>query len=228
MNNNIKYIQENFIESNQVCQIAGISPQKLLELIEKELIPKASYKIDLTYKISSPLQDEIVISEVKDYFPKNVINLIKTNILLKNPSEFKKTLKTEFVESFVINTDKKFGYDNVMNENGSVNMEKLNIVFEQEWQYYLKGIYGICTLNGTGTEIAKKEIAVKKLIVFNKSHKDNKLTEAEKKELLKLNSEFNEGSNLFAPFQSKNSSRGKYLDEILSKNSLTEFIKNYS
>jgi len=107
-------------------------------------------------------------------------------------------------------------------------MEKLNLAFEQEWQHYLQGIYGICTLNGTGAEIAKKEIAVKRLIEFNKKHGEKKLSDKDKKILNVLNNEFNEVSNLFAPYQRKNSSRGKYLDKILELNSLSKFIKNYS
>jgi hypothetical protein len=104
----------------------------------------------------------------------------------------------------------------------------LNLAFEQEWQYYLQGIYGICTLNATGAEIAKKEIAVKRLIDFNKKHGDKKLSDSEKKILTILNNEFNEVSNLFAPYQRKNSSRGKYLDKTLELNSLSELIKNYN
>ena len=67
MNNNIKYIQENFIESNFLCQIAGISQQELEELIDKNLIPNASYRIDSTSIISSPLGDEKRISETNRF-----------------------------------------------------------------------------------------------------------------------------------------------------------------
>lgn len=228
MNIDIKYIQENFIESKELCRVTGISYQELEELIKKEFIPNASYKVDSTCKISSPLGDEKVIFETKKYFPKNITDLIKTNNILKTPSALKKMIKAEFTETFVNNTDNKFGYGNILNENGSVNMKKLDLAFEQEWQSYLQGIYGICTLNGTGAEIAKKEIAVKKLIDFNQKHKDKELTESEKQVFLKLNSEYNEVSNLFAPFQRKNSSRGKYLDKILEQNALPELIKNYN
>ena len=38
----------------------------------------------------------------------------------------------------------------------------------------------------------------------------------------------NEVSNLFAPYQRINSSRGKYLDKILELNSLSDLIKKYN
>ena len=228
MNNDIKYIKENFIEANELCQIVGISLQELEELIKNELIPNASYKVNITYEISSPLGDEKVASEIQKYFPKSIIDLIKRNRKLKKSSDFKKILKAEFIETFVKSSDNKFGYDGIIKENGSVDIEKLNLAFEEEWQYYLQGIYGICTLNGTGIEIAKKEIAVKKLIVFNKEHSEKKLTDNDKETLNILNTKFNEVSNLFAPYQRESSSRGKYLDKILELNSMSELIKNYS
>lgn len=228
MNIDIKYIKENFIESNELCKISEISHQDLETLITNKLVPNSSYEINVTYKINSPLGDEKIISEVKKYYPKSVITLIQKNKNLNNSSEFKESLKTEFINTFVNSNNNNFGYDNILKEDGSVNMEKLNLAFEQEWQYYLQGIYGICTLNGTGTEIAKKEIAVKRLIEFNKKHGEKKLSDKDKEMLNVLNNEFNEVSNLFAPYQRVNSSRGKYLDKILELNSLSELIKNYS
>jgi len=228
MNIDIKYIKENFIESNELCQVSEISHQDLETLINNKLVPNSSYEINVTYKINSPLGDEKIISEVKKYYPKSVIALIQKNKNLNDSSEFKESLKTEFINTFVNSNNKSFGYENITEEDGSVNMEKLNLAFEQEWQYYLQGIYGICTLNGTGAEIAKKEIAVKRLIDFNKKHGEKKLSDSDKEILYILNNEFNEVSNLFAPYQRINSSRGKYLDKILELNSLPELIKNYN
>jgi hypothetical protein len=228
MNIDIKYIKENFIESNELCQVSGISHQDLEALINDKLAPNSSYEINVTYKINSPLGDEKIISEVKKYYAKSVITLIQKNKDLNNPSEFKELLKTEFINTFVYSNNNNLGYDNILEEDKSVNMKKLNLAFEQEWQYYLQGIYGICTLNGTGSEIVKKEIAVKRLIEFNKKHGDKKLSDKDKEILIVLNNEFNEVSNLFAPYQRINSSRGKYLDKILELNSLSEFIKSYS
>lgn len=228
MNIDIKYIKENFIESNELCQASEISLQDLEMLIDNKLVPKNSYEINETHKISSPLGDEKVISEVKKYYPKSVITLIQKNKTLDSSTEFKQSLKTEFINTFVNNSNNHFGYDNITEEDGSVNKEKLDLVFEQEWQYFLQGIYGICTLNGTGTEIAKKEIAVKRLIEFNKKHSEKKLSDKDKETLNVLNDEFNEVSSLFAPYQRLKSSRGKYLDKILELNSLSKLIKKYN
>ncbi|WP_237276123.1 DUF6058 family natural product biosynthesis protein [Tenacibaculum ovolyticum] len=228
MDIDIKYIEDNFIELNELCKISKISSQELNTLIENELIPNSSYEINATYKINSPLGDEKTISEVKKYYPKSVIALIQKNKKLNDSSEFKESLKTAFINTFLNNSNNSFGYDNITKNDGTVNMDKLNSAFEQEWQYYLQGIYGICTLNATGAEIAKKEIAVKRLIDFNEKHGAEKLSDNNKKILTLLNNEFNEVSNLFAPYQRVKSSRGKYLDKILESNSLSDLIKKYN
>ncbi len=227
MNKDLKYIQENFIESNDLCRMVGVSHRELETLIEKELVPNASYTIDSTIRISSPLGDEEVIVEEKKYFPKCIVALIKKNAEVGNANDVKAHLKTEFTEAFLNNADKHFGYENILNMDGSVDMDRLDAAFEQEWQYYLQGIYGICTLNATGIEIAKKEIAVKKLIDFNLKHEGKALTDSEKETLKGLNKEFNEVSNLFAPYQRANSSRGKYLDKILEANGISGLKKDY-
>lgn len=228
MNQDIKYITENYIESEKLCEFAGISMSVLKQLIEKKLIPNFSYQIKTCHTITSSLEDEEVVVEYKKYFPKQVIDLIKENYKLDAPEVFKQKIKDEFVKAYTTNDDKAYAYGNILNEDGSVNQEKLAAAFETEWNYYLKGIYGICTLHATGKEIANKEIAVKKIIAFIEEHKGSSLTVAKKEELIKLNAEYNVVANLFAPYQRASSSRGKYLDEILKENSLEELVKNYN
>lgn len=227
MNKNLKYIKENFIELEDLCKATNITKQQLQTLTDNELIPKPSYEITNNYTISSPLGDKETISETHKYYHKSIIDLIAKNKGLKNSKDYKKNLKAEFLETFINSKDNKYGYDNLLNEDGKVDIDKLNIVFEQEWIHYLNGIYGICTLNATGSEIAKKEIAVKKLINFNQKHESLILSDEDKGILESLNTQFNEVSSLFAPYQRESSSRGKYLDRILKHNSLSALVQKY-
>ncbi|WP_420573703.1 DUF6058 family natural product biosynthesis protein [Kordia sp.] len=228
MNKDIKYIIENFIDAEELCRITNISNDTLDQLITKKMIPNFSYKIETESTISSPLGDREVIIDVKKYFPRSTINLVLQNLNLDEVDSFKQKIKNEFINAFCKHDDKSFAYGNNILENGKVNLQKLEEAFEVEWEYYINGVYGICTLNATGTEIAKKEIAVKKLISFIENNTENELTAEKKQELLQLNLQYNEISNLFSPYQRKSSSRGKYLDEILQKHDLKELIKNYN
>ncbi|MBO3696840.1 DUF6058 family natural product biosynthesis protein [Roseivirga sp. E12] len=226
MDINLKYIQENYIEKKALCEATNISSEELDILITMELIPSASYSIDSRHEISSPLGDKIVINDPKEYFPQNTPALIEKNKgLTGSPTSFKALIKQEFLTSFESDEDKRYAYGNIIDKAGKIDKAKMDNAFEIEWDYYCKGIYGICTLNATGSDIIKKEIAVKKLIEFNQKHSECELSEDDKSTLEDLSKQYNEVSNLFAPYQRETSSRGKYLDKILRENGMAHLIK---
>ncbi len=226
MDINLKYIQENYIEKKALCTAANISLETLDTLIAMELIPSASYSIKATYEISSPLDDKHMVNEAQEYFPKNTPALIEKNKkLIESPADFKAQIKQEFLADFERNADRRYAYGNITDKAGNLDETKMDEAFEVEWDYYCKGIYGICTLNATGSDIIKKEIAVKKLIEFNQKHADRPLSEEDKATLTALSDQYNEVSNLFAPYQRATSSRGKYLDKILRENGMDDLVK---
>lgn len=229
MDINLKYIEENYIEKKVLCEMANISSEELEALIEKELIPNASYSVNSTHEISSTLGDKITVTEPKEFFLKSTVALIEKNkLLVDEPSRFKAQVKEEFLATLDRHVDKRYAYDNAIEENGGIENGKIGVAFETEWDYYCRGIYGICTLNATGSDIVKKEIAVKKLIKFNENHAGNQLSDKDKEVLKSLSDQYNEVSNLFAPYQRETSSRGKYLDKILRMNGMDQWIKNQS
>ncbi|SEB36245.1 hypothetical protein SAMN04489761_0137 [Tenacibaculum sp. MAR_2009_124] len=227
MKTDLEYIQENYIELSDLFDTCNISREEFNQLVENKLVPKSSYEIKTKHVITSSLGDEIVVEDVKKYYPKNTVDLVDKNRKLNNPQEFKKVFKKEFLNTFMNNKDHNFAYDGIVNKEGSIDLEKLENAFEIEWQYYLQGIYGICTLNNNAKEIASKEIAVKKLIDFINLHGETILNDGLKEELKGLNNDFNSISNVFAPYQREASSRGKYLDKMLEINSLSHLKKKY-
>lgn len=224
MNENLKYIEENFIEISELAAITNFSVKEIEEFIEKQLIPSYSYLVTTDLKITSPLEDNYSTQTVKKYFAKTTIMILQN---LKNNPAYQLSLKKDFKETFIKKLNqhkyKAFAYNNIF-ENDN---DKLNEIFEEEWKAYCDGIYGICTLNATESEIVDKEISVKRLMHFNEKYKNQKLTDEAKAELLDLCSEFDKVAARFAPYQRQNSSRGKYIDKILAENGMSEFIKNY-
>jgi len=176
MEENIKFIEENYIEEKELCSQAKIQLGELNRLIENEMIPTASFIIETNKEIRSPLGDQITIQQIKKYYSKNTVDLIQENRIIEESSEIKKQFKSHFIKALVDNKDKKYAYGNLFGANGALDNDKLDSVFEEEWKYYCQGVYGICTLNANASEIAKKEIAVKKLIKFNEEVKDRELT----------------------------------------------------
>ncbi len=123
-------------------------------------------------------------------------------------------------------THRKFAYENILDENDQINIEKANELFDEEWDYFCKGVYGICTLNNNENAIIEKEIAIKRILDFI-ANKSSLHTKNEENNLRELNEELNKSTSLFAPYQRELSSRGKYLDKLLEEFALADLIKKY-
>lgn len=229
MESNLKYIEDNYIELENLATLTHFETAEIEKFIVEKLIPSYSYLIHSEIKISSSLNDSHSISTAKKYFSKNVVSLLNNLKTAQNNSEeIKQKFRENFIQRLLNHNTKEFAYQNLFDENNRVDEERLDMAFEEEWQHYNNGIYGICTLNASENDIIDKEIIVKKLIKFNQEKENRKLTDSEKEELKNLNAEFNKSTNLFAPYQRATSSRGKYLDKILKENDLSDLVKKYS
>lgn len=121
---------------------------------------------------------------------------------------------------------RNFAYENVFDENNNIDDKKIEKIVEKEWNYFCKGICGICTLNNDVEAIINKEIAIKRLLYFIEN-KAGLISTDQINELKKLNEVFNKSTSLFAPYQRESSSRGKYLDSLLREFSLEDLIQKY-
>ncbi|MHC0439852.1 DUF6058 family natural product biosynthesis protein [Flavobacterium sp. 3-210] len=226
MNKNLKYIEENYIEFEEIIKTLNISSEKLNNLIESQLVPQPSYVIKSEITISSPLNDSHKIIFEKKYFHPSVLEFIKMNADNSNPEKFKLEFKENLLSNLKNHAYKVFAYGNVFDANENLDDKKIENALEEEWNYFCKGVYGICTLNNNENDIINKEIAIKRILNFIEK-KSTSLTNDEKIELQELNTEFNKSTSLFAPYQRELSSRGKYLDKLLKEFSLGQLIKKY-
>nr|WP_315243420.1 DUF6058 family natural product biosynthesis protein [uncultured Flavobacterium sp.] len=222
---NIKYIEENYLEFEEVLKLTNFSPDKLNQLIADKIIPGPSYVIDSEVRISSSLNDSHKIISSKKYFAKNILELIKDSSE-KSYENLKEDFKQNLLSILKKHNHRKFAYGNVFDENDEINLEKTNELLEEEWEYFCKGVYGICTLRNNENAIIEKEIIIKRILDFIANKDLLAITEHENY-LKELNVELNKSTSLFAPYQRETSSRGKYLDKLLEEYTLTDLIKRY-
>lgn len=223
MDKNLKYISDNYIEFEEVIKIANISSEKLNELIENKLVPNASYVINSEIVISSSLNDNHNITIERKYFHPSILQYIKENAEISNPEKFKRFFKENLLVNLKNHAHQTFAYGNVFDENEVIYGEKAEQALEEEWNYFCKGVYGICTLNNNENDIIEKEIAIKRILDFI-ANKSSFTTEDQQNILKELNDEFNKATSNFAPYQRELSSRGKYLDKLLEEFSLDDLI----
>lgn len=228
MHPDLKYITENYLTLDQLSEGTGLDVESIQKLIEGNIIPAASYSIKTYTEIFSPLGDKVTYEATVSYFSRSVLGLVQQNQNAANVAEVKQAFRSNFRQMLQDASDKEYAYGNIFNHTGELDEQAFDNAFEAEWNAYAKGIYGICTLEATEEEIVKKEIAVKKLIEFNQKYGGSTLSDAEKEQLIQLKEEFDQITNLFAPYQRPGSSRGKYLDKLLKKNGLSELVRQYN
>ncbi|KUJ63199.1 hypothetical protein AR687_03310 [Flavobacteriaceae bacterium CRH] len=223
---NIKYIEDNYLEFEEIARVMQLTSDKLNQLIEAKLIPEPSYVINSEVTISSSLNDNYKVVTSKKYFPKNILKLIEKNIENNNPEKFKSEFKEKLLSNLMSHKHKIFAYGNTFDENGKIDLIKADKALEEEWNYFCQGIYGICTLQNNEEAIIEKEIAIKRILDFIEN-KGSVKDKNETNHLKELNDAFNNYTSNFAPYQRELSSRGKYLDRLLKEFSLQELIKKY-
>jgi hypothetical protein len=222
---NLKYIEENYIEFEEIRKVMNLSLNRLQELIDNKLIPGASYVVKSETTVSSPLNDSYKVVTSKKYFPKSILKLIEKNVQ-SNPEIFKKEFKGNLLSLLKNHKNKTFAYGNVFGENEKIDIEKADKALEEEWNYFCKGIYGICTFEANEEAIIEKEIAIKRILDFIEN-KPLSITADEINYIKELNDEFNKVTSSFAPYQRELSSRGKYLDKLLKEFSMGDLVKKY-
>lgn len=217
----IRYIEENYIEGDELCSKMQISSHELNQLINSKRIPKPSYEVTHKMKICSPLNDSVEKEIQTKYFPLKSLELLK-QIKQKQEGITKLEFKKNLYQVLEAHPYKSYAYQNIVKANGNIDPVIFDKYAEEKWRYYISGVYGICTQNVSVEEIVRKGIVVRRLKEFQENnHKDNELLKA-------LDKEYNEVAMLFAPYQRQESSRGKYLDATLKKNKLEGLIKKYS
>ncbi|MEZ5308299.1 MAG: DUF6058 family natural product biosynthesis protein [Pyrinomonadaceae bacterium] len=210
---NLEYLERNFLTAESVAAETEITVEELNRLIEEGRVPGASYAVKNELKITSPLGDAYDVCSETRYFPKPFPVLVSRVLAGDFDTE---SLFAELENNLDRHPDKSFAYENAEGDS-----EKTKAALDAEIAAFLKGIYGICTLNQTPEEIIEKEIAVKKLIAW----KDN--GEAGDDDLIARVGAYDRVSALFAPYQRETSSRGKYVDSSLKKIGRDDLIKKY-
>jgi len=222
---NLNYLRRNFLTIEQLAAQASFSAAEIEAFIDAKMLPAPSYQVRQTIEITSPLADEYRIEETTRYFSQSYVVLLQA-LRGKGADEIKRSFIEEMRQHLVAHEDKKFAYGNVFEADDQPDDEKIAAELEKEWEYYCAGIYGICTLTATPQAVIEKEIAVKKLLDFLARYSDDEQL-AHKCEAAAIIAEYDQVSNLFAPYQRAASSRGKYIDRTLNHLKMEDKVKKY-
>ncbi len=203
----IKYLNEHFFTTQQLLEVSKITEQELRNYQEQEVMPKCSYKLNLSLKSDSffGIHNE---EQKIEYYAKGYSSWLATVQSLNN----KNAIYSVFAQRYqkAIAHLKNEGHTS---SNAKIN-ENINLHIEEEWRHFLNGIYGLCTKSGLPEDIAAKELAI---LEINELSAEDELSEEQLKKLISAVNLLDSASSLFAPHERLKSSRYRLVDEVRRK-----------
>ena len=222
MNDSVKYIEEYYLTLEQLETQSGTSKTRILEMIESQCLPDASYKITRSVQITSlfgsPSESETVL-----YYNQHSVEKIRTiEVKFKKQSlneiaqDYSETFYNEYKDLLVKFDGKNNGFSELFS-NEDIDEQKARPFILKEWNYVLDGTYGLCTTSASVEEIVRKEIRVKQIDILTNSCTKETLSEIEKAELIELIIDLDKVQALFTPQERPKTSRYKSIDRVVEK-----------
>lgn len=206
----IEYLNQRFFTKHTLLRLGSISAQKLSYLQQQKVMPLASYRLTTTTDCQSFLGEHTEESH-QEYYAKGYVKWLGIIEALIEP--------TDIYQYF--NKNYRLTIQQLKQQGFVCQDEKLHANIDdhiaQEWQHFLNGTYGLCTMSGLVEDIAKKEFAItaiKELIAENEAKPD----------IMRLTNAVNlldSASALFAPHERVDSSRHRLVDQMRKKYQLT-------
>ncbi len=219
------YLREHFISLDDLAKKAGLKRGQVLNLIEYHCIPKASYTVSETQTISSDVFGAALLVEkpTEQYFPLSEVSWIRraqqfpeTMPLEDIARNLKAAFRSEYREAIVcLAREKGLNPRKIFTADGSVNEAVLERYFEDTWQEWRNGTYGVCVRQADSVErIAKKQIAVQDLEQLTHGGAKDTFTGAEIARVRDAIMNFDDIAMPFAPHDVAISSRQRLVNQV--------------
>lgn len=203
----ITYLNKYYLTKDELLEGAKISAEQFTEYQRAGVMPKCSYTLTLDLASESffgPHQEKQTI----EYYARGYLAWLGMLQATEN-KEAPYVLFSQRYEA-AINALKEQGHQS---DNAKVN-QGLEKHIQEEWGYFIDGIYGLCTKTGLPEDIAAKELAIIQIegLITNTELDDTQRTKLENAVNL-----LDKVSSLFAPHERQRSSRHRLIDEVRRK-----------
>lgn len=162
-----QYLTTYFLTLTQLAQESHVSPERIVTLIENRCIPKHSYVQKESISVGNEVFGEHTLeTRTTYYYPRSLVLLLLRAENLsqrKGLEEVAATMKTWMKEQFQVRfqslPEARIGFPLCFYEDGKLDDHAFAIHFEEIFQNWLEGVYGICVVDAASPEaIATKEV----------------------------------------------------------------------
>ena len=199
----IRYLNEHFLTREQLLAHCAIRADELRRWQACCMMPRASYRLSLDI-ICASFFGEHREQQVIEYYAREYVSWV--GMLRQIDSE--QEAYAVFARRYRTRLDELAASG--MTYPGSFATDEH---IAAEWNHFLDGTYGLCTMTGLPEEIAAKEVAIAAIRKLD-ADRDRPQGDANRKRLRKAVDLLDEASSPFAPHEVARSSRRRYVDEM--------------
>lgn len=198
----ISYLNSHFFTTDQLLERCGIGAAQLEQLRQRRIMPNPSYRIRLDIGCDSffgPHAEEAAV----DYYAKGCAAWFVQTAGLDNEAK----ARTLFVDRYRKRLDDLAGSGIAPGDPSFGDPSRL----DEEWNSFLAGIYGACTVSGLPEDIAAKEASIS---VIRALTEGRAVDQADLPRLRQAVDMLDSVCAPFAPHEVARSSRRRYVDEM--------------
>lgn len=203
----IKYLNDCFFTKQELLDISKVTEQEFIKYQEDGVMPKYSYKLNLSVKSDSFFGLHHNEQEI-EYFAKGYSSWLAILQSLNSAEAVYLVFSERYKKT--LNRLKEKGHTS----NNPKLTSELDNHIKEEWHHFLNGIYGLCTKSGLPEDIAAKELSI---IEINELLVLNELTLEQLNKLTLAVNLLDSTSSLFAPHERLQSSRHRLVSEVRRK-----------
>lgn len=218
----LQYIEDNYLTLEGLSEQSFLPKETIQSYIDAECLPKSSYKVTRNILINSFLGQCNEESDIIDYFPISMLAKFERIHSLANEMSLKdvnKVLYERFINIYTETLHEHeahlWGLDPYISATGTL-LPDGKTFLDEEWHHYLNGTYGICTKTASAEDIALKEVSIAKIKFLLSLNEAAPLSSSHSENLKAAVGQLDKVSAAFAPYEVKNSSRQKYINEVRS------------
>jgi len=213
----INYLSSYFLTKQELLAATKITEQELSHYQKLEVMPKCSYKLQLSVASTSFFGLHSEEQEI-EYYAKGYISWIAIVQSLKDVQSIYSLFETRYKVAI-----EQLRIQGHYSKSDKIN-ESFDLHIKDEWKHFLDGIYGLCTKSGLPEDIAAKEFSILEINELTATSQATsqvtelaELTEQQLSQLTRAVNLLDAASALFAPHERLNSSRHRLVDEVRRK-----------
>lgn len=199
------YLQNHFVDKATFASLAGISIDRLDQLIKVKAIPSATYTCDGISVFSAVFGDTPIKepSLTGEYFRPECVRWVK--IANQAPPGSERTAVLSELENEL----------RVSLEEYCSTKEAIEAKIQGYLPYFFNGTFGLCVADpSTGAGIVRKEMLQENLIELTANGSLSSPANSTKEELLRLIDDYADSAMPFSPAEYERSSRKRLVDDL--------------